>query len=59
LEALFDRTTLEQALAFADRYLKPSSNVADDNGLVETIKPEDGGGDAPARGRGTGASDGE
>jgi acetyl esterase/lipase len=61
MEALFDRPTLEQALEFADKYLKSrDTNLANESGLVEATKPEDGGGDAPARfEKGNGASDGE
>jgi triacylglycerol lipase len=73
LEALFDRPTLEQALAFADKYLKsdeigavanPGSSVA----TVEAADRKNGGGDAsprrvpsnPARASSAkGASDGE
>jgi acetyl esterase/lipase len=64
LEALFDRPTLEQALAFADKYLKGDSNAAGrsrivENGPTEVSDFKDEGGDAPARLKSKGASDGE
>jgi acetyl esterase/lipase len=61
VEALFDRPTLEQALEFADKYLKgDEGDVADGDAVVNVTGRENGGEDAAARLKdANGASDGE